>query len=129
MVNRILVVEDNAVLRELMQRQIRSLGYNCYAVPNGEEAIELAAFFDLVLMDVQLPGISGIEATVEIRRRETEFDRWRVPIVATTCQDIRSQCLTAGMDDFYEKPIARRDLVAILNKWVVERPTQLRLLG
>jgi two-component system, sensor histidine kinase len=129
MPSRVLVVEDNAVMREIMLRQLNSFGVNCYAVTSAEEAVELAEFFDLILMDIQLPGISGIEATKRIRKIECEKDMDATAIVATTCADNRSACLAAGMDDYCAKPVKRADLERLLNRWIFSRPEKARLLG
>jgi two-component system sensor histidine kinase BarA len=102
---------------------------NCYAVTRAEEAVELAEFFDLILMDVELPGMSGIEATRVIRRKE-QSRRWQpVPIIATTCTDRKAECLSAGMNAFCPKPVLRDDVEAILEQWLYGKPPRLRLLG
>lgn len=129
MLSRILVVEDSPVIREIMQWQLNSLGINCYAVITGEEAVEIAEFFDLVLMDVQLPGVSGIEATRQIRRRERQKGLEPVPIIAITSLDNRTECLSAGMNDHYNKPVSRDLLERLLNRSVLSRPPKMRLLG
>jgi CheY-like chemotaxis protein len=129
MPSRVLVVEDNAVIREIMLRQLNSFGVNCYAVAHAEEAIELAEFFDLILMDIQLPGISGIEATRRIRLAEREKQIEPTAIVATTSSESRSTCLAAGMNDYCAKPVKRTDLEHLLNQWIFGQPEKLRLLG
>src|SRR5262249_6757686 len=112
MISRVLVVEDNQVLRGILLAHLNAFEVNCYGVESAEEAIDLAEFVDLILMDVHLPGISGIEATRQIRRNEHEKGLHRVAIVATTCSDKRGECLAAGMDDYCQKPITRPDLEA-----------------
>lgn len=129
MVSRVLVVEDNPVIREIMLRQIRSFGVNCYSVVSAEEAVELAEFFDLILMDVQLPGISGIEATRRIRSKERAKHLQRTSIVATTASETRATCLAAGMDDFCSKPVKRADLERVISLWISNQPERMRLLG
>lgn len=129
MAKRVLVVEDNDVARTVMQRQLAALGVNCYAVNNGEEAVELAEFFDLILMDIQLAGISGVEATAKIRKRESDKGTDQVPIVAVTAEHNREECLAAGMNDFFPKPIRLQDISVILHKWVLNRRPKLRMLG
>ena len=80
----------------------------------------------LVLMDVMLPGMNGIEATRSIRKREQEEHRPPVYIIAITAsvmQDDREQCLAAGMDDYLSKPVRRKALAEILRKCCpVDRP-------
>lgn len=129
MINRVLVVEDNAVIRQVTLRHLHKLGINCYGVISGEEAVDLAEFFDLVLMDVQLPGISGIEACSEIRKVERQKNLQAVPIIAITTNDCRKECLAAGMDDYFNKPVNRDELASILDEWLYCRPQKHRLLS
>lgn len=129
MINRVLVVEDNAVIRQIVLRHLHAMNVNCYGVISGEEAVDLAEFFDLVLMDVQLPGITGIEACAEIRRVEKQKNLQAVPIVAITATDCRLECLAAGMDDYFEKPVTREALSNILDDWLFCRPQKQRLLS
>jgi CheY-like chemotaxis protein len=129
MPNRVLVVEDNPVLRELMLRQLSTFGVNCYAVEDAEEAVELAEFFDLILMDIQLPGMTGLEAAQAIRVREQERESPPITIVAVTCIDNPMQCLASGMDDYCAKPVTRAALHQLLHKWVFSRAQPLRALG
>lgn len=129
MINRVLVVEDNAVIRQIVLRHLHAMNVNCYGVISGEEAVDLAEFFDLVLMDVQLPGITGIEACAEIRRIEKQKNLQAVPIVAITATDCRRECLAAGMDDYFQKPVSRKELSNILDDWLFCRPQKQRLLS
>lgn len=129
MSNRILVVEDNKVVRDVMQHYINDLKVNCYAVTTGEEAVELAEYFDLILMDIDLPGINGVEATRRIRRREEEKLLEPVMIVATTCGDNEQECLAAGMDAFHQKPIYRNDVAKLIERWVISKPQKMRMLS
>jgi CheY-like chemotaxis protein len=129
MSNRVLVVEDSPVLREVMLRQLRSFGINCYAVESAEEAVELAEFFDLILMDIQLPGMTGLEATRAIRVREQEKELHPIPIVAVTCTEDSMTCLASGMDDYCAKPVTRTLLKQLLEKWVFSRTQPVRALG
>jgi CheY-like chemotaxis protein len=117
---RVLVVEDNAVNQKVAQRMLMQLGCRVDVAANGREAVELATAvpYDLVLMDVQMPEMDGLEATQEIRRREGEHAR-RLPIVAMTAHAMstdRDRCLAAGMDDFVSKPVRRGDLVRVLRR-------------
>jgi PAS domain S-box-containing protein len=116
---RLLVAEDNAVNRKLVTTLLRKRGHAVKAVENGREAVESvrmagARAFDAVVMDVQMPEMSGIEATQAIRARERPGER-RLPIVALTAhamQGDRERCLEAGMDGYLSKPIDVDDLLA-----------------
>ena len=129
MTKRVLVVEDDPVIRTAMLSYLNALGLNCYAVTTGEESVDLAEYFDLVLMDVELPGISGVEATQMIRRREQKRGLDEVPIIATTSNDNREECIAAGMNDHHMKPIKLQNLGAILKEWMSESQPKLRLLS
>ena len=116
---RVLVAEDNLVNQKLAVRILERLGYRPDAVANGLEVIEALRlrFYDVVLMDVQMPEMDGVEATRHIRR---EFDADKQPhIIAMTAnamQGDREECLQAGMDDYLSKPIQIRELVQVLER-------------
>jgi CheY-like chemotaxis protein len=110
---RILLAEDNPSNRKVTMKMLDRLGYKADAVLNGHEAIEALERqqYDLVLMDVVMPKMSGFDATKEIRRR---FPASKQPkIIALTAYVIpnsREICLESGMDDFLGKPIQIKDL-------------------
>jgi CheY-like chemotaxis protein/nitrogen-specific signal transduction histidine kinase len=113
---RILLAEDNAVNQKLALRLLQQMGYRADVAGNGAEAIECIERqnYDLVLMDVQMPEMDGLEASREIVRR---FGSGRPRIVAMTAnamQGDRDECLAAGMDDYVTKPIRLDALVAAL---------------
>ncbi len=119
---RVLLVEDNEVNRRVALAVLRKLGLQVDAVVDGEEAVECvdAVDYDLVLMDMHMPRMDGLEATRIIRAREAGNAR-RVPIVAMTANvvaDARSACLDAGMDEFLPKPFLRAQLVHALKRWL-----------
>jgi CheY-like chemotaxis protein/HPt (histidine-containing phosphotransfer) domain-containing protein len=109
---RILLAEDNVVNQRLAIRLLERRGHHVTTVGNGREAVIAAtapdAQFDLVLMDVQMPEMNGLEATAAIRRREQALGA-HLPIIALTAHAMkgdRERCLEAGMDGYLSKPIA-----------------------
>src|SRR5262249_52112882 len=115
----ILIVEDDPVMRDLTTRQLRLLGFESVAVPSGEEAVEQDhGGLDLILMDIGLPGMDGIQATLMIREKELKEHRPRVPIVALTAHAESNKCVLAGMDDFLQKPALIDDIKRTVFKWL-----------
>jgi signal transduction histidine kinase/CheY-like chemotaxis protein len=114
----ILITEDNPVNQKLAERVLTKLGYKPEKALNGEEALfaQQKRNYDLILMDVQMPVMDGLEATGKIRQL---VGRQPV-IIATTANAMaedRDMCLNAGMDDYISKPIKVEDLVRIIEKW------------
>jgi len=112
---RVLLAEDNAVNQRLAVVNLESWGHSVTVAHDGVEAVEAfsAQPFDLVLMDSQMPRMSGFEAAAEIRKRERQTGG-RVPIVAMTAnvmKGYRDECLAAGMDGYVAKPMRRKDLI------------------
>jgi CheY-like chemotaxis protein/HPt (histidine-containing phosphotransfer) domain-containing protein len=107
---RVLLAEDNDINRTVFRRMIQLLGVECDVVPDGAAAAEavLTGRYDVVLMDVQMPGTDGLEATRMIRTAGL-----RTPILALTAtalQGDRDRCLAAGMDGYLSKPITLPEL-------------------
>ncbi len=116
----ILVAEDNTINQKLALRLLEKHGHRVVVAGNGIEAIVLweRMTFDLVLMDLQMPGMSGLEATATIRARELKT-RQHIPIVAMTAHAMkgdRERCLTAGMDDYISKPIHAQQLYEVISR-------------
>jgi signal transduction histidine kinase/CheY-like chemotaxis protein len=114
----ILVAEDNPVNQKLATVLLERAGHQVSVAVNGAEAVTRwrEADFDLILMDVQMPELDGLEATRQIRQEEQTTGR-HVPIVAVTAHSMtgdRDRCLQAGMDDHLSKPIQRQELLGVL---------------
>ena len=112
---KILLAEDNEVNQLLAMKILNRGSHQVRAVYNGQEALDALSRedFDLVLMDVQMPVMDGLEATRRIRARELEQGLNRVPILAITAHALkgdRERCLEAGMDSYIQKPIRMADL-------------------
>ena len=116
---RILLAEDNVVNQKLALRLLQQMGYRADVASNGIEAIECIERqrYDVVLMDVQMPEMDGLEASRRITSRWPVGERPRiVAMTANAMQGDREECLAAGMDDYVTKPIRVDALVAALNQ-------------
>ena len=116
---RILLAEDNVVNQKLALRLLQQLGYRADLASNGVEAIESVQrqTYDVVLMDVQMPEMDGLEASRRITAQSPAGQRPRiVAMTANAMQGDREECLAAGMDDYVTKPIRVDALVEALNQ-------------
>jgi CheY-like chemotaxis protein len=116
---RILLAEDNVVNQKLALRLLGQMGYRADLAANGLEAVEAVArqTYDVVLMDVQMPEMDGLEASREIIRRWPAERRPRiVAMTANAMQEDRDLCAAAGMDDYVAKPIRVEELVGALER-------------
>lgn len=119
----ILLVEDNQVNREIGYTMLYKLNVKVTTVASGEEAINqfVKEKFDLIFMDIQMPNMSGYEATAHIRTIEKTKNMSHTPIIALTAnvmQEAQDKALSAGMDDFLVKPFRKDDLMKMLTKWL-----------
>jgi CheY-like chemotaxis protein len=115
---RILLAEDNVVNQKLALRLLQQMGYRADLASNGLEAVESVErqTYDVVLMDVQMPELDGLDATRRICARMAEGKRPRIiAMTANAMQGDREMCLAAGMDDYITKPIRVDQLIAALN--------------
>jgi CheY-like chemotaxis protein/HPt (histidine-containing phosphotransfer) domain-containing protein len=116
---RVLVAEDNPTNQKLVSALLEQRGHHVTIVNNGRRAVERAAAerFDVILMDVQMPEMGGLEATAAIREQERGTGG-HVPIVALTARAMagdREQCLAAGMDAYVSKPVRAEELSAAID--------------
>ena len=127
---RILVVEDNLTNQRVIRLLLEKVGNTVIVAGDGAQAVRLCQDepFDLILMDMQMPVMDGLEATR--RLRQLAHPNARVPIVALTAnamEEDRQRCLEAGMSGFLTKPIVRQTLVEMLQLHLIETPSRLRL--
>ncbi len=117
---RLLVVEDDRVNQRVIELLLEKVGLDCVIVADGASSVEVATLepWDAVLMDCQMPGMDGFEATRRIRKKLAGKP---LPIIALTANAMagdREACLAAGMDDFIAKPVRTDELRACLEKWL-----------
>jgi PAS domain S-box-containing protein len=120
---RILVVEDNPVNQKVAQVLLAKLEMRSDVVANGLEAVKALQTtpYDLVLMDCQMPEMDGCEATRIIRQPKSRVLNPEIPIIAMTAlamQGDKDRCIQAGMNDFIAKPILRKELTKMLDRWM-----------
>ena len=123
---RILLAEDNIINQQVALGILKKLGYHADAVADGAEALHALSTlpYDLVLMDVQMPEMDGLEATRNLRGPLSKVLNPRIPIIAMTANAMPRDaqiCLEAGMDDYLAKPVTPQALATIVQKWL---PTQ-----
>ena len=117
----VLVAEDSQINQIVTTRVLERCGCRVKVVGDGAEALRALAVdrFDAVLMDCQMPGMDGYEATKELRRREQGARR--TPVIAMTAHAMtgdRERCIDAGMDDYLSKPVRHSDLANMLRRWI-----------
>ncbi|MES2733978.1 MAG: two-component regulator propeller domain-containing protein [Bacteroidota bacterium] len=114
----ILIAEDNMVNQKLAVRILNKLGFQVEVVQNGLEAVEAVKLhnYDLVLMDIQMPEMDGLEATRMIRNDMSHSAPYIIAMTANAMQGDREECLQAGMSDYVSKPIKLEDLMKALEK-------------
>ena len=127
---KIMLVEDNSVMREVAEEMLTLLGADTATARNGQEAVNRVQSerFDLVLMDCQMPVLDGYGATRAIRSLVSTDEQERLPIVAMTANAMagdREKCLAAGMDDYLSKPFSIDQLSASLSRWLTPKETRL----
>jgi len=127
---RVLLAEDNAVNQRLGVRLLEKRGHSVVVTANGREALSALEKekFDLVLMDVQMPEMDGLEATMEIRNKE-QLSGNHQAVIALTAHSMKGdqeRCLAAGMDGYLSKPIRTDELDAVLESCITRRKEHAR---
>jgi CheY-like chemotaxis protein len=121
---KILLVEDNLLNQKVVMFNLKNYNYDITAVVNGLDAIKIAKEnqFDLVLMDLMLPGMNGYEITIELRKHEQETGvKNPVPIIALTANTLdndRNKCFGVGMNEYLSKPFTANELAEKINKFI-----------
>lgn len=123
---KILVAEDNPTNQILLVAVLKKIGLDSDLATNGQEAVEALEKedYDLVFMDMQMPVMNGLEATLAIRAPNSSVINHTVPIIAVTAnamEDDLEKCLEVGMTDFTTKPIERKKLVNVLERWLPKK--------
>ena len=125
---RLLLAEDNAVNQKLALQMLRKMGYRADIAGNGLEVLEALERqpYDIVLMDVQMPELDGLETTRRIRTQAAQGGAQPriIAMTANAMQGDREQCLDAGMDDYISKPIQVKELQAALERWGQRQPIE-----
>jgi len=124
---RILIAEDDPTIRQVLGSMLHRLNYEICFAENGHKAVEMweNGDYDLILMDVQMPGMNGFEATGAIREKERTRGGY-TPIVAMTAHALKEdeeRCLDAGMDSYISKPIDFKKTLQVI-RYLLEKPAQ-----
>ena len=123
---RVLIAEDTATGRDVIRKYLESSNFDLSFVENGREAVSAALRdrFDIILMDVRMPEMDGLEAIRQIRSNEQNRGAGRTPIVVisanTAAEDVRD-CVEAGADGHIAKPVARMDVLGAVSEFLSKR--------
>ncbi|OGP30357.1 MAG: hypothetical protein A2038_05745, partial [Deltaproteobacteria bacterium GWA2_57_13] len=120
---KILLVEDNPATIDVIMKELEFLGYDCIVAEDGKKAVELSVSRspDLIIMDISLPKMDGLEAATLIRGNPKTK---AIPILAATARALpgdKEKCLQAGCDDYIAKPFTHRELGAAIKKLLKEQ--------
>ncbi len=115
---RLLLAEDNTVNRKVALQILNRLGFHADVAPNGREAVAAttANRYDVILMDVHMPEMDGLEATRAIRALPSQTRPWIIALTANAMPEDRAKCLSAGMDDYVSKPLKIEGLAKALER-------------
>ena len=126
---KILVAEDNPVNQKLIKRILEKRGADVMLAENGKKAVERFSkeYFDIILMDIQMPNMDGVQAAAEINGILSRDPHARkIPIIALTAYALagdKHKFLSEGMDDYLSKPLRSEELLKILKKWLPDVAT------
>ncbi|MDQ2993605.1 MAG: response regulator [Pseudomonadota bacterium] len=114
----ILIVEDEPIIRKVLQDMLENIDYECDSADTGSKAVKLALtnIYDIILLDINLPDVSGISVTQQLRDAGIN-----TPIIATTAHTLveeRLSFIAAGMNDVLAKPISQEQLAKTIDKWL-----------
>lgn len=117
---KVLSVDDNPLNLKVARKMLEKAGYEVEVVLSGQEALEKieGEDFNLILIDIRMPGMDGYECTSKIREKGGRFVE--LPIVALTAepeQSARKKCMDVGMNDFVGKPFKAKTLIDVISKW------------
>lgn len=125
----ILVIDDQPTNRDVLQRQLTHLGYECEMAVHGQEALQMwkNGSYDLILTDCHMPVMDGYEFTKQVRQLErNEGSQGHIPIIAITANAMKEssqQCMSSGMDDYLTKPVELDKLGKVVKKWLKLSPS------
>jgi len=130
---RILAAEDNKTNRQVLCSMLKTEAVDIILAVDGQEAVDIfkSQRPDIILMDVWMPNVDGFSATALIRELERERGLHRTPIIALTANAVRGdrdKCLAAGIDDYMSKPLYKRILIEMINRWCQPREENERYL-
>jgi CheY-like chemotaxis protein len=122
MKRKILLIEDNPATIDVIEKELEFLGYESVIAEDGKEGVEKAISYlpDLIIMDISLPKMDGLEASTAIRKNPKTQT---IPILAATARALpgdKEKCLQAGCDDYIAKPFTHRELGAAIKKLLKE---------
>ena len=126
----ILVAEDNVINQKVILHILHKLGYKPVLVEDGAKAVEEAGQkrYDVILMDMQMPEVDGVQAT-RLIRESLEWQPIIIALTANTMQGDQEECLNAGMNDYISKPVKLEELTNKLEKWSLAKMESLNVVA
>jgi len=130
MKQKILIVEDEVDIVDLLQSQVKALGYDSIVAGNGKQAVDMATsqLPHLILMDIMLPVMDGLEATRLIREHPDTQSTPILAMTAKTTSEDKEECFQSGCDDYIAKPFTSKQFTSIIEK-LLDQKSSLRTLS